>query len=264
MYTPQVGISLGGTARSTYCLPEERRANCIARRGRRAARLATVGLTAHAGWADGSFERIRPILIFQGAGDLKEEMLLELAAASLEADVMWDFSPSAWMNADIFAAYVKGVVGEWGSTRLDGRRTLLLCDACGTTHHTPHVRAVAAEHNIELLIGPANLTGKYQPVDFAIGKQLKYLVGQSFEKWLEKPRNRRRWTRRWGRGRVTLQEKRLLLIKWVAKAWDYMHAHNQKLLSAAWRRTGCGLAADAPHVVEIQGVPDYKIDDLYA
>ena len=54
-----------------------------------------------------------------------------------------------------------------------------------------------------------------------------------------------------------------MLIKWVSEAWADIHKNNRKLLSAAWRRTGCGLQADAPHKVEIQGIPDYTIDDLY-
>ena len=147
---------------------------------------------------------------------------------------------------------------------MGGRRPLLLCDGCGATRHIPLVRAAAAEANVELMIGPANLTGKYQPVDFAVGKQLKHKVGEPFENWLQKRRNKRRWTCRWDAGKVPMQEKLFLLIKWVGKAWSEIHAHNQKLISAAWRRTGCGLAADAPLVVQIQGIPDYKIDDLYA
>ena len=56
----EVGISFGLRTRKTYTTPEERAAKCIPRLGRRASRLATIGLTVHAGWPDGSFDRIAP------------------------------------------------------------------------------------------------------------------------------------------------------------------------------------------------------------
>ncbi len=56
-----------------------------------------------------------------------------------------------------------------------------------------------------------------------------------------------------GHRRVTIQEKRCLLLKWVGQSCDEIHAQHGGMLLRAWR-------GEHDDMVSPQGMPDYRVE----
>jgi len=91
----------------------------------------------------------------------------------LENLVHW-VSKSGFMNGDIFALWIDNVLGPWfdRKKRLPGQHALLICDA-----HTFRTNVAAREalkrHKIDMIVLPAHVTSKHQPLDVGIFSSYK-------------------------------------------------------------------------------------------
>ena len=137
---------------------------------------------------------------------------------------------------------------------------MIFCQDPGFPHKTQDFLDKCKEAEIDVMWGPELLTGKWQPFDAGLGRLLRLLVlGKcGLDQFLEKPANRRRWCS----GKVTLQQKRLLALGWVSKAWTMLHesAEYERAHWHAWMRTGAMITLNGSEDVHIapQGLHSYE------
>lgn len=68
--------------------------------------------------------------------------------------------------------------------------------------------------------------------------------------------------RKWEEGRFKAGEKRVLITKWVGRAWLNLHASGPYLpIVKAFQNAGITLPADESqdHLIKIQGLPGYRL-----
>ena len=65
----------------------------------------------------------------------------------------------------------------------------------------------------------------------------------------------------WENGTVSAADKRILITKWLANAWEEIFTNPRYNPRAYFERTGCLLTIDCSEdaLVKLKGVPDYQV-----
>ena len=85
-------------------------------------------------------------------------------------------------------------------------------------------RGPVQAENVELVIGPAHLTCKWQPFDAGIGKTLKDRMRiDGLGEWLKVKKSKSLWQSRKKRKGFAAQDKRKLTLQWLGKATSKIH-----------------------------------------
>ena len=217
------------------------------------------------GCCNGGDEVLAPLFIFKGKDVKCVEHGCELSEIAMKYNLEWTFNETAWMNSTLLCDYMKRVLGGWRDTHYPGKRLLFFLDTAGGMHSTDDVRAAADEANIQVVYGPCNLTGRWQPFDAGYGKELRnFVVGEpGLASWLRRGRNRRRWeAKAKSRLSISVHKRRCMLLKWAGIGWRELHTPRFAALRRhAWLRTGCLIRGDGENdaAIKPQGLPDYAV-----
>ena len=166
------------------------------------------------------------------------------------------FQPKAWADNNICLHWAESI---FPASVTEGAASVLFCD--NLVHQTTdEFRSTLRKANTKLHLLKSDCTDEIQVIDAGIGKKTKNLIGQQCEEWLEGDGNLERWVA----GGITASERRTLLTKWLAKAWEEVCSTTD--FEKLGHRTGCLMTADdsEDHEVKPQGLQEYTFSDADA
>jgi hypothetical protein len=106
---------------------------------------------------------------------------------------------------------------------------------------------------------PGGCTGYIQPLDVSINKILKDKVGELYEEYLESIPDEQLEINKFNVG-----ERRVLVTRWVADAWDWLHREHKQTIVRTFRQLGITLKIDGSEdkdELRIRGFPDIEVGD---
>ena len=112
---------------------------------------------------------------------------------------------------------------------------------------------------VQFGIGVANATDIWQPTDAGYAKLLKVLIKQEFFNWLDDEDNISKW---YGETVFSVSEKRILLTRWVGKAYrEICDPKYDHLRYRLFKKTGTLITSDDSDDDKIQpeGLPNYNV-----
>ena len=148
---------------------------------------------------------------------------------------------------------------------------LLILDACGNVHTDGAFKALMHGNRVLCWYGEADMTNSYQPMDATYGKLCRELAlgpNMGLEHWLwASKRHREMWDGK--KGTVDLQLRRQMALKWIGRAWAYIHDEQlpggkyPRLHHNVWTKTGCLITADGStdHEIKPQGLEGYVVPE---
>ena len=197
----------------------------------------------------------RAAIIFRGKG-------LRIAA---EERSQWDprvdvyFQAKAWLNDSVLDEWVIRTFSKATSfaqnAHADWEESVLFCDNL-KTQTRDHFRHLLWKHaRTKLHLFPTGVTDELQTVDDGLGVMVKRHMGEAFTAWLEN--NLERMLKR----EVKASERRIVLTKLLADAWQWACEHYNFIKSGV--KNGCcmGLSADTHKHIHLQGLEgEYAFD----
>ena len=116
------------------------------------------------------------------------------------------------------------------------------------------VKALLKKKNIELFNVPPGCTSRVQPLDISVNKPFKDVVRQQFEKHLEE--NLQRYTE----GKIRASERRVLVTKWVGKAWTKVGS-NRDMVVRSFKKCGISLSLHGSKngQIHIESIEEYEL-----
>jgi hypothetical protein len=203
--------------------------------------------------ADGS-NRCKPLIIFRGEGKtnaLKHEM--EFYDPRVE--VQWQ--KKAWTDIPIMQQWIERQfkLAAEPDDRKDRLPRLLTLDTC-PTHCTLQIlqRFASPQLNTTTAFIPEGLTGYLQPLDTHVNKPVKQHIGDYLEEKLEE-----HWHSDFpGKQNVRVRERRILITRCVADAWEKLHREQGDLVRKSFQQTGISLNPDGSedHLLKVKDLPD--------
>lgn len=106
---------------------------------------------------------------------------------------------------------------------------------------------------------PGGCTGYIQPLDVSINKILKDKVGELYEEYLESVPDEQLEM-----SKFNISERRVLVTRWVADAWDWLHREHKQTIVRTFRQLGITLKIDGSEdkdELRIRGFPDVEVGD---
>ena len=213
-------------------------------------RQCSVQLTI---FADG-VPRVRPLVIFRGKG-------LRITRKEQEA---WDrrvqvaFQPKAWCDESMMKKWISE---QWGNIFINPPTTgstgkILVADV-HRAQQTDGVKALLKKKNTKLVNVPPGCTSRVQPLDVSFNKPFKDVVRQQFEKHLEE--NLQRYTE----GKISASERRVLVTKWVGKAWAEVGS-NCDMVVRSFKKCDISLYLDGSEngEIHIESIEEYNCQQL--
>ena len=133
------------------------------------------------------------------------------------------FQPKAWCSESMMK---KWILEQWGNIFINSPTTgstgkIFVADV-HRAQKTDGFRALLKKKNTELVNKPPGCTIWVRHLDVSFNKPFKDVVRQQFEKHLEE--NLQQYTE----GKISASERRLLVIKWVGKAWVEVGSNRSK------------------------------------
>jgi hypothetical protein len=115
-----------------------------------------------------------------------------------------------------------------------------------------------ANHTVTSFI-PGGCTGYIQPLDVSINKILKDKIAEFYEEYLESIPDKQLETNKFNIG-----ERRVLVTRWVANAWEWLHREHKQTIVRTFRQLGITLKIDGSEdkdELRIRGFPDIEVGD---
>ena len=134
--------------------------------------------------------------------------------AAWDPRVVVQFQPKAWYDQSTTLEWVERALSKVISLT---HESCLVVDGL-TSQTTKAVRRALLKRNVKLHILLANASHIIQVVDAGVGKMLKDKEGQLLLAWLEEGDNLDRWVS----GSISASEKRILITRLGADAWEYV------------------------------------------
>ena len=152
----------------------------------------------------------------------------------------------------------KWISEQWGNIFINppttGSTGKILAADVHRVQQTDGVKALLKKKNTELVNVPPGCTSRIQLLDVSFNKPFKDVVRQQFEKHLEE--NLQRYTE----GKISASERRVLVTKWVAKAWTGVGS-NRDMVVRSFKKCGISLSLDGSKYGEIQieSIEEYEL-----
>ena len=209
--------------------------------------------------ADG-IPHCRPLLIFKGStGEKNSTIKKEMRQYDERVRVQWN--PKAYCNSDVMVKWLREQYAYASPTFFDRKKPhprLLSLDVF-KGQKTPEVKQALKDLNITPSFVPPGCTGYVQVLDVAINKPLKVRIQRQqdlhyqdhFDQWKE--------------GKYTVGDRRILLTKWVAQAWDDLHKELGGTIVDTFRKLGLALAVDGSedHEISVKDLSDIEVGDWH-
>ena len=212
-------------------------------------RQMTVQLTI---FADG-IGRVKPLIVFRGKG--LRITATEKALWSNKVDVV--FQENACMDENIFLWWMENAWKLCRSSIFDKSPKLLTLDMY-KGQNTEVVQNAWQKYRTTPVVIPAGCTSLIQPLDVSVNKSFKqYLEDASQDHYLNN-------TESWVEGKVSAKERRILMTKWVADAWEKICQNHQASIQRSFAKCGIALPYDGSRdsEIHIEGIPDYHVPDM--
>ncbi len=116
-------------------------------------------------------------------------------------------------------------------------------------HFSSHVKRASMQRNVQLVSTPPNCTDLCAATDAGLGKSVKLLMKNKFRLHF------RSNIEQWRCGKVSLRERRFLVMKWLSESVKEFSVVGKKQIMQAHVRCGTGLRFDGSenHLVQIDG-----------
>ena len=119
------------------------------------------------------------------------------------------------------------------------------------------MKEVFRKFNITFFFIFSDCTSYVQVLDVTFNKSLKNRISEladlSYEKNLKK----------WKNGKYTVENRRIMLIQWIDRAWRKFHKKNPDFIRSTFRKLRLSLTIDESENAEfsIKNIPDIKMGD---
>jgi hypothetical protein len=172
-------------------------------------------------------KRSKPLLIFHGKGDRFGRPIdggLKAETKKYDPQVVVVWNPKAYANTEVMLEWIKRqyvYASDFPFAYKDPvyePRMLSLDVFKGQLNDK--VLTAFKQINCTCSFIPGGTTGFIQVCDVAINKPLKERIAEQAE--LHYDQNEAKWIE----GKYTVGERRVMLVSWVAQAWDDLHKYN--------------------------------------
>ena len=160
-----------------------------------------------------------------------------------EIKVRWQHK--AWADEEVIFDYLM----DFREQTMDKGEVVLFMDNHGS-QRTPLVQLTMEALDIKPIFFPANCTDCVSPVDRNIGAWLKRKVYMYQEEELE---DHEHWSLSVAEGGLTAPEKRMMVVKWLSRAWEEFKTTRMHTINSAWVDSGIMLAVDGTenHLIKL-------------
>ena len=209
-------------------------------------RQCTVQLTA---FADG-VNRVRPLIIFRGQG----KRLAKKEKDAWDGHVRVMFQENAWCDGAVMKEWVSS---EWGNVFTNkpspGSSGKILVADMHRAQQIHEVVDMLRQRKTTMVAIPAGCTSRIQPLDVSLNKPFKDAVRQEHER--HQHANLELYTT----GKISASERRVLITKWVAKAWQKI-SDNKDMVVRSFQKCGLfiKLYGSEDGLANIEGLPNYR------
>jgi hypothetical protein len=119
------------------------------------------------------------------------------------------------------------------------------------------LRDELAKLKVTLSLIPGGCTGYVQVLDVLINKLIKAYIQEYEDLWIEEN------FELWESGKWSIGDRRILLTKWVAQAFERVHLEHKNAIIACFKNVGLSLVVDgsADHLLKIRDLPNLTIGD---
>ena len=156
---------------------------------------------------------VPPAVIFRGKGKIKEE---ELKLHDPRVHVFWQ--KNGWMDKEVALQWVEKTF----SPSIDkSQENVLFLDNLSCQTSQEFIVSCRRKANTVVYPLPPSSTDKVQPVDAGEGRQMKKLIGEQLDKYLEDDANMKTWC---GES-FSASKRRIMITKWVGAAWEEMRKY---------------------------------------
>jgi len=197
-------------------------------------------------------------IIFRGTG----KRISKNESEGYDARVHVEFQPKAWADTEYSLIWIDRTLRQIQED-LPGESVLFLDNLSSQT--SDEFVKMARKRKVRAHFLPSNCTDLIQPVDHHIGVNLKRYVGIEMEKHFEQDREfEKRWLGTHDDGPLSLSERRIVITKWAAQAWEDLCRNMD--FGAIGFSTGCNMTIndkwfDTTANKEMN-VPPIKIDGI--
>ena len=186
-------------------------------------------------------------IIFRGKGRVKVE---ELKSYDPRVHVFWQ--KNGWMDKKVALQWVEKTF----SPAVDkSHENVLFLDNLSCQCSEEFTLNCWRKANTVVYPLPPSSTDKVQPIDAGEGRQMKRLIGEQLDEYLEDDENLEAWC---GES-YSASKRRIMITEWVGTAWSRMskyRAYRQRL----FEKTGLLMTADGSgdKLINPQGYKDYS------
>ena len=191
--------------------------------------------------------QIPPAIIFRGAGNVKQD-----EKARYDQRVHVYFQKNAWMDGEVTKSWVENTFAP----NVDkAEENVLFLDNLSCQVSEDFYKECSVKANTVLYTLPPEETDKVQPIDQGEGYLIKKLIGAELDKYLEVEANYDKWC-----SGLTAGERRVLITKWVANAWETINLKYPNFRRKLFLKTGLLMTADGSGDEHIrpQGFENYS------
>ena len=169
--------------------------------------------------------------------------------ARYDPRVRVSFQKKAWSDEHIMLGWIRQ---QW-SAACSGNMLLVL--DVHKAQKTENVKALLAEKHTTPLYVPPGCTSIIQPLDVSVNAPFKAIISR-----LANAHCAENLTA-YVQGTIPAGERRVLLTRWVAQAWEEVSA-NRDMVIRSFRKCGISLPIDGTldSEINLEGIPDYKVD----
>ena len=120
--------------------------------------------------------------------------------------------------------------------------------------HIDGVNVLLKKKNTELVNVPPGCTSWVQPLNVSFNKPFKDVVRQQFKKHLEEN------LQRYGEGKISVFQRRVLVTKWVNKAWTEAGS-NRDMVVRSFKKCGIysSLNGSENGQIHIESIKEYEL-----
>jgi hypothetical protein len=206
-------------------------------------------------FADGA-RRCQPLLIFHGdpVGDSRRREEIKL----YDQKVCVAFNKTAWAEKVNLRKWVKKQYSTTSAYFTKEKEPRFLCLDAFAPQMTKELRDKFKRLNYTASYIPGGCTGFVQVLDVSLNQPLKALVAQAAADHADK------FYERYAKGDFTVKDRRVLLPRWVAQAWEDLHVKYIDTIIETFQRVGLSLNPDdsKDHKFKIKGLDGIKVGDF--